>query len=76
VDRTSARAEDAASIGLGLESPATKRAPAGRATTACSDGCNRSKSLPPEKRRQLIRIVDAFIERGQLKRRANSRTSG
>ena len=30
------------------------------------------QSLPPEKRRQLIQIVDAFIERGQLKRRASS----
>ena len=27
--------------------------------------------LPPEDRRQIMQVVDAFIERGQLKRRAN-----
>ena len=27
--------------------------------------------LPPEDRRQIIQVVDAFIERRQLKRRAN-----
>jgi len=28
--------------------------------------------LPPEERRQIMQLVDAFIERGQLKRRAGS----
>lgn len=32
-------------------------------------------SLPPEERRQIMQLVDAFIERGQLKRRASSHTS-
>ncbi|MCC7488632.1 MAG: hypothetical protein IT485_03205 [Gammaproteobacteria bacterium] len=27
-------------------------------------------SLPPEERHQILQLVDAFIERGQLKRRA------
>ncbi len=27
-------------------------------------------TLPPEERRQLLQLVDAFIERGQLKRKA------
>ncbi len=27
-------------------------------------------SLPPEERRQILQLLDAFIERGQLKRRA------
>lgn len=27
-------------------------------------------NLPPEERRQILQLVDAFIERGQLKRRA------
>jgi hypothetical protein len=30
------------------------------------------ENLPPEERRQLIQIVDAFIERGQLKRRSSN----
>ena len=35
------------------------------------------ESLPPEERRQIIQLVDAFIERGQLKRRSSSpATSG
>lgn len=29
-------------------------------------------SLPPEERRQIMQLVDAFIERGQLKRRAST----
>jgi transcriptional regulator with XRE-family HTH domain len=33
------------------------------------------ENLPPEERRQLTQLVDAFIERGQLKRRANSNTA-
>jgi transcriptional regulator with XRE-family HTH domain len=33
-------------------------------------------SLPPEERRQIMQLVDAFIERGQLKRRTGSHTSG
>lgn len=35
-----------------------------------------AESLPAEERRQLIQIVDAFIKRDQLKRRASNRTSG
>jgi len=31
--------------------------------------------LPPEERRQIMQLVDAFIERGQLKRRASSNAS-
>lgn len=27
-------------------------------------------NLPPEERRQILQLVDAFTERGQLKRRA------
>jgi len=30
--------------------------------------------LPPEERRQIMQLVDAFIERGQLKRRAGAST--
>jgi transcriptional regulator with XRE-family HTH domain len=34
-------------------------------------------TLPPEERRQIMQLVDAFIERGQLKRRSGSQaTSG
>jgi hypothetical protein len=29
-------------------------------------------NLPPEERRQIVQLVDAFIERGQLKRRATA----
>lgn len=29
-------------------------------------------TLPPEERRQIMQLVDAFIERGQLKRRSGS----
>jgi transcriptional regulator with XRE-family HTH domain len=29
-------------------------------------------SLPPEERRQIMQLLDAFIERGQLKRRAGA----
>jgi transcriptional regulator with XRE-family HTH domain len=32
-------------------------------------------SLPPEERRQILQLVDAFIERGQLKRRASSQAA-
>jgi hypothetical protein len=32
--------------------------------------------LPPEERRQIMQLVDAFIERGQLKRRADSNAGG
>lgn len=34
------------------------------------------ESLPPEERRQIMELVDAFIERGQLKRRADSSKAG
>jgi hypothetical protein len=30
-------------------------------------------TLPPEERRQIMQLVDAFIERGQLKRRRPGR---
>jgi transcriptional regulator with XRE-family HTH domain len=33
-------------------------------------------TLPPEERRQIMQLVDAFIERGQLKRRNGAATSG
>ena len=34
-------------------------------------------TLPPDERRQIMQLVDAFIERGQLKRRSSSpATSG
>jgi hypothetical protein len=32
-------------------------------------------SLPPEERRQILQLVDAFIERGPLKRRATSQAA-
>jgi len=32
--------------------------------------------LPHEKRCQIMRLVDAFIERGELKRRAGASTGG
>jgi hypothetical protein len=33
-------------------------------------------SLPPEERRQIMQRVGAFIERGQLRRRASSNAGG
>jgi transcriptional regulator with XRE-family HTH domain len=33
-------------------------------------------TLPAEERRQIMQLVDAFIERGQLKRRNSAATSG
>ena len=33
-------------------------------------------SLPPEDRRQIMQLLDALIERGQLKRRSSNQTSG
>jgi transcriptional regulator with XRE-family HTH domain len=60
---------------LGLESPATKRTGRPR-DNRLQRRLQQIESLPPEERRQLIEIVDAFIERGQLKRRASSRTGG
>jgi transcriptional regulator with XRE-family HTH domain len=33
-------------------------------------------SLPPDERRQIMQLVDAFIERGQLKRRSSQAASG
>jgi hypothetical protein len=30
-------------------------------------------SLPPEERRQVLQLVDAFIERGQLKKKVQSK---
>jgi transcriptional regulator with XRE-family HTH domain len=32
--------------------------------------------LPPQERRQILQVLDAFIERGQLKQRANSPGAG
>lgn len=60
---------------LGLEPPAAKRAGRPR-DNRLQRRLQQIESLPPEERRQLIQIVDAFIERGQLKRRASSRTGG
>ena len=33
-------------------------------------------NLPPQERRQIMQLVDAYIERGQLKRRAGSNAGG
>ena len=33
-------------------------------------------TLPPDERRQIMQLVDAFIERGQLKRRTSQAASG
>jgi hypothetical protein len=33
---------------------------------------HRFASLPPEERRQIMSLIDAFIERGQLKRSAGT----
>lgn len=33
------------------------------------------EKLPPEERRQVLQLVDAFIERAQLKRRASPQTA-
>jgi hypothetical protein len=33
-------------------------------------------SLRPEERRQIMQLVDAFIERGQWKRRVGASTGG
>lgn len=33
-------------------------------------------SLPPDERRQIMQLVDAFIERGQLKRRSSHQAAG
>jgi transcriptional regulator with XRE-family HTH domain len=60
---------------LGLEPPTAKRAGRPR-DNRLQRRLQQIESLPPEERRQLIQIVDAFIERGQLKRRAGNRTSG
>jgi transcriptional regulator with XRE-family HTH domain len=60
---------------LGLEPPAAKRTGRPR-DNRLQRRLQQIESLPPEERRQLIQIVDAFIERGQLKRRASSRTGG
>jgi hypothetical protein len=30
-------------------------------------------SLPPEERRQILQLVDAFIERGQLKKKVQAK---
>lgn len=58
---------------LGLEPPAaTTRAGSKPRDNGLQRRLRQIQSLPPEERRQLIQIVDAFIERGQLKRRASS----
>lgn len=61
---------------LGLQPPpATKRAGARPRDNRMQRRLQQIENLPPEERRQLIQIVDAFIERGQLKRRASNQTS-
>lgn len=58
---------------LGLEPPVTaKRAGARPRDNRLQRRLQQIESLPPEERRQLIQIVDAFIERGQLKRRTSN----
>lgn len=61
---------------LGLEAPATKRAGSRPRDNRMQRRLQQIENLPPEERRQLIQIVDAFIERGQLKRRTGNHTSG
>jgi transcriptional regulator with XRE-family HTH domain len=61
---------------LGLEPPAAKRIGGRPRDNRLQRRLQQIESLPPEERRQLIQIVDAFIEREQLKRRASSRTGG
>jgi transcriptional regulator with XRE-family HTH domain len=61
---------------LGLQPPATKRAGARPRDNRMQRRLQQIENLPPEERRQLIQIVDAFIERGQLKRRSSNHTSG
>ena len=58
---------------LGLEPPVTtKRAGARPRDNRLQRRLQQIENLPPEERRQLIQIVDAFIERGQLKRRTSN----
>lgn len=33
------------------------------------------EKLPPEERRQIVQVLDAFIERGQLKRKAEKQAA-
>lgn len=61
---------------LGLDTPKESgkrgRAPDSRMQRRLQQIAN----LPPEERRQIIQVVDAFIERGQLKRRSQQHSSG
>jgi transcriptional regulator with XRE-family HTH domain len=61
---------------LGLQPPPAKRAGARTRDNRMQRRLQQIESLPPEERRQLIQIVDALIERGQLKRRSSNHTSG
>ncbi len=61
---------------LGLEPPTTTRRSGRPRDGRLQRRLQQIESLPPEERRQLIQIVDAFIERGRLKRRPSNRTSG
>jgi transcriptional regulator with XRE-family HTH domain len=61
---------------LGLQlPPTTKRAGARPRDNRMQRRLQQIENLPPEERRQLIQIVDAFIERGQLKRRSSNQAS-
>jgi hypothetical protein len=33
------------------------------------------EKLPPEERRQVLQVIDAFIERGELKRKTNGQAA-
>jgi transcriptional regulator with XRE-family HTH domain len=60
---------------LGLDTP---KEPAKRGRTPDNRMQRRLQqiaNLPPEERRQIIQVVDAFIERGQLKRRSREQSS-
>lgn len=54
---------------LGTETAKRKTKPA---DTRMQRRLQQIASLPPEERRQIMQLVDAFIERGQLKRRASN----
>jgi transcriptional regulator with XRE-family HTH domain len=54
---------------LGTETAKRKAKPA---DTRMQRRLQQIANLPPEERRQIMQLVDAFIERGQLKRRATA----
>lgn len=61
---------------LGLAAPVTAKRSGRPRDNRLQRRLQQIENLPPEERRQLIQIVDAFIERGQLKRRTGNHTSG